>query len=85
MQRRFEVVVGLYCSAINPVEEARTGSARNQTRPAGVTRVSVKKLKLPKRARILPQHPKSSELLDRSRRFSRAGHLQSTTSRWPFF
>lgn len=56
----------------------------DQTRPAGVTRVSVKKLKLPKRARILPQHPKSSELLDRSRRFSRAGHLQSTTSRWPF-
>lgn len=55
------------------------------TRPAGVTRVSVKKLKLPKRARILPQHPKSSELLDRSRRFSpAAGHLQSTTSRRPF-
>lgn len=80
MQRRFEIVDRSYCTAIHPVKEARIGSAHNQT---SVTRVSVKKLKLPKRARILPQHPKSSELLDRSRRFSPAGHLLSTTSRRP--
>lgn len=88
MQRRFEIVgeLVLQCDQSCQGSENRFSPQPDQTRPdqPGVTRVSVKKLKLPKRARILPQHPKSSELLDRSRRFSHAAHLQSTTSRWPF-
>lgn len=83
MHRQFEIVDGSCCTAINPASEARTGSAPDQTSWRNA-RQRQKKLKLPKRARILPQHSKSSELLGRSRRFTPAKYLQSTTSCEPF-